>query len=219
MAFAETDALQRIRLGNKPNPYIVWLNDDVILDRDSFQRMSLITDANSDDIVIGSMRDPESGAVTYSGLRKHGLHPLSFQRVPASSTSQAVEVFNGNLVFVPWSVAVSLGGIDGDYSHALADIDYGLRAKAKGVGVQLAPGTFGTCARNAIPRPRAIAVEWRQFVGPKGPGNPKSMRKILKLTSPKSWPFYFLASYGLWWSRRLLKGVKTSHRTQATEGR
>lgn len=208
MASAESDVVNRIRLEGKANPCIVWLNDDVILDTDALERLCLTAADTQGSIVVGAMRDPQSGAITYSGLKRQGLHPLSFKLCPSTSIPQKVETFNGNLVLVPFHVAETIGGIDGEYSHALADIDYGLRAKAKSVETTLAPGSFGTCARNVTPAPQDIGSDWKRFIGPKGAGNPGSMRRILKRTSPKVWPIYYLASYALWWGRRMLHETK-----------
>lgn len=205
MAIAEASVLQAIPRESRENSYVVWLNDDVVLDVDAFERLHDLSLKYPGQILVGAMRDPMSSAVTYSGLRRNGLHPLSFEACPISSSPQSVEVFNGNLVLVPASVAELIGGIDGGYSHALADIDYGFRAKSKSIGVKLAPGSLGTCARNPIPPSRPVATEWKHFIGPKGAGNPKSMMKILRLAAPRSWVLYYFASYGLWWTRRIRK--------------
>lgn len=207
MAIAEASVLDAIRRDNKENPYVVWLNDDVVLDLDAFVRLKDLSLKYPDQILVGAMRDPLSSAVTYSGLRRSGLHPLSFKLCPMSSIPKPVEIFNGNLVLVPALAAETIGGIDGDYSHALADIDYGFRAKSKSIGAKLAPGTLGTCARNPTPPLRSIAADWKHFVGPKGAGNPKSMMKILRLAAPRSWMAFCLASYGLWWVRRFRETV------------
>lgn len=203
MAIAEASVLKTIRRDNKENPFVVWLNDDVVLDVDAFERLHDLSLKNPGQILVGAMRDPLSSAVTYSGLRRSGLHPLSFETYPISSIPESVEIFNGNLVLVPASAAELIGGIDGEYSHALADIDYGFRAASKSIGAKLAPGSLGTCARNPVPPSQPIAMEWKHFVGPKGAGNPKSMMKILRLAAPRSWMFYYLTTYGLWWARRI----------------
>lgn len=207
MAIAEASVLEDIRRENRANSYVVWLNDDVVLDVDAFERLNDLSLRCPGKILVGAMRDPITSEVTYSGLVKNGLHPLNFALCPPSATPESVEVFNGNLVLVPASVAETIGGIDGEYSHALADIDYGFRARSKRIGVVLAPGSLGTCARNPAPPLRPIATDWKHFVGPKGAGNPKSMIKILRLAAPRSWLFYCLASYGLWWVRRIGSGL------------
>lgn len=221
MAIAEASVLQSLERDNKNHAYVVWLNDDVVLDLDAFERLNELALEYPDHILVGAMRDPVSAAVTYSGLRRSGLHPLSFEVCPISPIPQSVEVFNGNLVLVPIAAARTIGGIDGGYSHALADIDYGFRAKSKSISVKLAPGSFGTCARNPILPARSIVTEWKDFVGPKGAGNPKSMVKILRLAAPRTWVAYVLASYGLWWSRRIrdsiLRSVPSRHIKRADQ--
>lgn len=202
MAIAEASVLDTIRRDNKENSFVVWLNDDVVLDVDAFERLHELSLKYSGQILVGAMRDPQSSAVTYSGLRRKGLHPLSFETYPMSAVPEPVKIFNGNLVLVPASAAELIGGIDGEYSHALADIDYGFRAASKSIGAKLAPGFLGTCARNPVPPSQPIVTEWKHFVGPKGAGNPKSMMKILRVAAPRSWVLYYLATYGLWWARR-----------------
>jgi len=206
MSIAEASVLQTV-CANKPSSYIVWLNDDVVLDLDAFQRLRDLAVERPDSILVGAMRDPRSFEVTYSALQRHGFHPLSFELWPVTSAPEPVEIFNGNLVIVPVSAAELIGGIDGRYSHALADIDYGFRAKSHSIDVTLAPGTFGTCARNPSPPPRSIRSDWKHFVGPKGAGNPKSMMKILRLAAPRTWMAFYLASYFLWWARRISASV------------
>lgn len=203
MSIAEASVLDAIRRNAAEHVYVMWLNDDVVLDVDAFERLQKAANQAPDDIIVGAVRDPISAEVTYSALTRRGRHPLSYAVVPPSSAAETVEIFNGNLVLIPGATAILIGGIDGEYSHALADIDYGLRAKAESVGVKLAPGTYGTCARNPTPPVRSLTADWQEFLGPKGAGNPTSMVKILRLGAPRSWPLYFLASYALWWLRRL----------------
>ncbi|MCB5291209.1 glycosyltransferase family 2 protein [Arthrobacter sp. SO3] len=207
MAGAESNVLSKLKEDFDSDDFIVWINDDITLDEDSIGRiLSVSNEFNSRSILVGAMRDPDSGVTTYSGLNRRGLHPLSFRIQEPSSVVQEVEAFNGNLVMVPVSSAKILQGIDDGYSHALADIDYGLRATAHGIKNLLAPGTYGVCSRNISP-PLGIREEWRRFIGPKGAGNVSSMKKILELISPKSWPFYFLLSYSTWIARYSLRTV------------
>lgn len=202
MAIAEDEVLRGS--GNSDGDYIVWLNDDVALDPDAFSSIKATLASVPDAVVVGAMRDPESGVTTYSGMRKTGYHPLKFGLVPPSGTAQEIDVFNGNLVFVPLVVARSLGGIDGGFSHALADIDYGLRCAKAGVRVVLAPSTYGNCPRNSPPGRASVRVSWRAFTGPKGGGNFRSLRRILRKNKPLTWPLAVMATYFLWWARRLL---------------
>ncbi|MGN8132653.1 glycosyltransferase family 2 protein [Paenarthrobacter sp. 22069] len=181
--------------------YILWLNDDVVLDRDAFCRLTSFSDARPDSIIIGAVRDPSSHEVTYSGFRRIGRHPLRLKLIKPGPDVLPVDTFNGNLVLIPSHIARTLGGIDGEYGHALADIDYGYRAGLLGVPVLLVPGTYGFCPRNPQKPWLGIKAEWKEFIGVKGGGHPASLRKILKVGAPLSHPVYFLGTYIIWWFR------------------
>jgi len=177
---------------------LIWLNDDVLLDEDSISRASRYRFENPSAILVGSMRD-SMGFLTYGGLRKTGLHPISFSRIsPHTEEVTSIQTFNGNFVIVPKLVAELVGGIEGRYTHALADIDYGLRARKLGVSILVLPGTCGICAANIQTREKRISKRWAAFTGVKGGGNPQNLRRILFLTSKFSWPFWWIATYCTW---------------------
>jgi GT2 family glycosyltransferase len=199
MSLAEEDLLSRT---DDTDSWIVWLNDDVHLDKDAFHRLALLLTSNPESVIVGAMRDPSSGDVTYSGLHRKGLHPLNFGLAAPGLKPVGVDTFNGNLVLVPISVARELGGIDGGFSHAFADIDYGLRCQRLGIRVLLAPGTFGLCPRNPEPGRSSLREDWSSFRNAKGGGNYLSLRRILRRSNARSWPFILLVTYGLWWIRR-----------------
>lgn len=201
MAQAEAAVLEG--LTSLEDQLIVWLNDDVVLDIAAFAALTNIVESAPNSVVVGAMRDPETGAVTYSGMRRGGFHPLNFKMISPTDRLEKVEVFNGNLVLVPVAVARRLGGIDGGFSHALADIDYGLRCRRAGVPVVLGPSTYGTCKRNSILPPGRIWADWQVFVGFKGGGNYLSLKRILRRSHRLSWPLIIAATYGLWWARRM----------------
>jgi GT2 family glycosyltransferase len=197
--------------GSDAAHFVVWLNDDVQLDVDAFTRLRLLADQEPSAIIAGAMRDPKDDSVTYSGLSRGGAHPLNFSRVFPGPDAQHVHTFNGNLVLVPLKAALLLGGIDGSFSHALADIDYGLRAARLGIPVILAAGTFGTCALNPLPPVRSIRQDWFSFRGHKGGGNFASLRRILRKSNPHTWLGFVAITYGLWWARRIARiGKRTA---------
>ncbi|MBB5642395.1 glycosyltransferase family 2 protein [Cryobacterium roopkundense] len=200
MARAEADVLARVGADARPDDRIVWLNDDVILDETAFQAV----DATGPDAVsVGAMRDATSGEITYGGLVKTGWHPLRFDGVNPGAQPLPIDSFNGNLVFVPVHVAVRLGGIDGEYSHALADIDYGLRCGRGNIPVLLLPSSLGVCARNPPEPNDGVRRQWRRFVGVKGGGHLSSLTRMVKKGAPRQWPLYVSATYIFWWVRHL----------------
>jgi GT2 family glycosyltransferase len=190
--------------------YIVWLNDDVVLDIDALSRAMRTLQSHPGAIVACAMRDPESLQTTYSGFRREGHHPLRLSIVEPGTDVRQIDTFNGNLVLVPVQIARKLGPIDGEYAHALADIDYGYRANLAGIPVLLAAGTFGTCPRNPPPPVMSLKYNWKSFVGVKGGGHPKSLLKILRLGAPRSFPLFFGATYVLWWVRALRTEIRRS---------
>lgn len=202
MAVSERVVL--LEASNHKEDYLVWINDDVELDLTAFAMMEALSVAQPQSVLVGAVRDPESGWTTYSGMRRAGLHPLKFSLVQPSTSEQMVQAFNGNFVMVPFTVARHLGGIDGAFSHAFADIDYGLRCSRAGIPVLLAPGTFGTCARNPTRAAGAVLDDWRAFIGAKGGGNFASLRRILRKTNGAAWPLLVASTYSLWWFKRLV---------------
>lgn len=205
MSTAEAHVLSR---PHAPGEYIVWLNDDVALDEDALERMAPTLHASPGAVIVGAVREP-SGATSYSGMRRRGLHPLGFELVEPGDTTQPIDTFNGNLVFVPIAIAQRIGGLDGGFSHALADIDFGLRCNRAGIPVVLAASSFGVCPRNPTPGPKPMLQEWRGFVGPKGGGNIRSLKRVLQKSNPVTWPAFIGVSLALWWIRRLVPRRQT----------
>jgi GT2 family glycosyltransferase len=130
--------------------YLLWLNDDVVVDADAVRVLLDTADENDRRcVVVGAMRDPQSGQVTYSGIMRPGPHPLRVKWVEPTDQAQVVDTFNGNLVLIPREAGEVVGPVDGRYVHSGADFDYGYRAKKLGVPTVLAPGTLGQCRRES----------------------------------------------------------------------
>lgn len=193
---------QRVAASSDPD-YFLWLNDDVRLSCDALSRLLSTERAagKGRSIVVGALRDPRTGELTYSGVRKRGLrlHPLRVEMVKPSHGPQLVETFHGNVVLVSRRAATAVGSIDGDFSHAQADFDYGFRARKAGLVNLLAPGLVGTCARDGIPAPwldRSLPLSQRFQIlfGRKGLP-PRSAARYLKRHGGRLWPVFWLAPY------------------------
>ncbi|WP_306190780.1 glycosyltransferase family 2 protein [Streptomyces sp. MK5] len=185
--------------------FLLWLNDDVVLDPGALQHLLathrlLSGPGNGDTIVVGCLRDPHSGAATYSGVRRRNrLHPVSFSTITAARRPVQAETMNGNLVLIPRRVVTTVGQIDARFSHGLADFDYGLRARTRGCTVWVAPGTLGTCPRNspdggwtdpALP----VRERLRLVCAPKGLP-PASWWRFTRRHAGPLWPMYWLSPY------------------------
>lgn len=200
MATAESQVLGK--MPDDENAFVVWLNDDVLLDIEAFRTIRPTLERNANAVVVGAMRETTAAEVSYSGMRRAGFHPLHFAMVQPADQPQEVDTFNGNLVVVPLLVARRLGGIDGGYSHGLADIDYGLRCGRANIRILLAPGTYGICPRNpAIPR-GGTREDWLAFTGAKGGGNFLSLKRVLRKSHGRAWLAFIALTYSTWWVRR-----------------
>lgn len=161
------------------------LNDDTLVDEDAMARlMSTLEEYSKPCVVVGAVRHPTSGRVTYGGVvRVSSWHPGRTKKLGPSAYSQPADTFNANCVYVPKSVAEVVGTLDPLFHHSMGDFDYGYRARKLGFDVFVAPSTVGTCKANAIhgswrdstlrltPRLKALRspkglpfTEWREFL-------------------------------------------------------
>jgi GT2 family glycosyltransferase/glycosyltransferase involved in cell wall biosynthesis len=135
--------------------YVLWLNEDVVLDDDALERLlathaALSAERQPLSLVVGATRDPQSGATTYGGLRRSSrFRRMAFTLLDPTDEPQPCDTMNGNVVLIPRAVYSILGNVDATFTHAMGDIDYGLRARSAGCQVFLAAGHVGTCSENA----------------------------------------------------------------------
>lgn len=203
--------------------FVLWLNDDTLLHADAITNLLNVYNtersASNDHIVVaGTTVDPDTGAVTYGGLRAASrLRPFSFSKIPVGKRAQLCEAMNGNVVLVPRAVYERVGAFDAAYEHALGDIDYALRARARGARVILAPGVQGTCKANStagthLDDDLPVRVRWKRFIGRKGLP-PKSWLHFARRHAGLAWPVFFLYPY-LKFSLKLLISAMFRWRTR-----
>jgi GT2 family glycosyltransferase len=181
--------------------FYLWLNDDTILDREALAQLlkthaSPQTRRRHPAVIVGAVRDPITGVLTYGGVARPYRHrPLRFAPVPPQAEPVQVEAMNGNCVLIPRDVVSRIGVLDPGFSHAMGDFDYGLRARAAGASIWVAPGTVGTCARNPATAP---AASFREHVA--GMSSPKGLpfrewaRFARRWTGP-AWPVYAVSPF------------------------
>ncbi len=171
--------------------FYLWLNDDTILVPDALTRI-LRTSFNFDHraIVVGSTQDPQSGELTYGGVKRlHRWKPLRFTRISPASSPIPVETMNGNVVLIPRIVAHNIGNLDPIFTHGIGDYDYGLRAQKAGFNVYLAPGYYGFCKRNPdIIKTEGVSFQkyWASVISYKG-------------LPPKEWHVFAKRYAGIFW--------------------
>lgn len=130
--------------------YFLWLNDDIELLSGAIQRLLDVSKAyNDNSIVVGSTRDPDTKAFTYGGyIQSNSLNRTKLDLIAPQNRPLRCDTFCGNCVLIPKIVARAVGNIDPAYMHRWGDVDYGLRAKKKGVGSWIAPGYVAECEAN-----------------------------------------------------------------------
>ena len=195
----------RVALGHAyetdPDLYL-WLNDDVQLDDDALVRLlachrELEADRAAPAIVVGSTRDPVSGAHTYGGVvRTDRWRPMRYDLVPPADGPKQVETMNGNCVLVPREVVARIGNLAREFTHGMGDYDYGHRAERAGCEVWIAPGTIGTCARNpTAERAGSFAEQRNRLTNPTGGLPPAEWFTYVRRWAGPLWPAYAVSPY------------------------
>jgi len=179
--------------------YLLWLNDDVTLGRAALDTLISTATTCSDAIVVGALVDPETGAVTYSGVRQARWHPMRTQLVEPGRRPVQADTFNGNVVLVPRRIYERVGPIDGGFAHGQSDFVYGLRARKAGFSVVVAPSTVGTCRRGAQldtydDTSLSLRRRWRLIQSPKGLPM-SSHARYLRRHGGFLWPLFWVAPY------------------------
>ena len=135
--------------------HLLWLNDDTHLLRGGLRALisaASVAAASFDQgaIIVGAVRDPLSGRLTYGGGRRTcpRWRPFRYELLAPSGGLQPVDIMTGNVVLVSKSVCVALGKPDRAFEHAMADTDYALRATKNGIPIILTPQYVATCPRN-----------------------------------------------------------------------
>lgn len=165
----------RIALKENSHDLFLWLNDDVDLTTNALQilvKTSLdLTPSNSvGPIIVGACKDPRTGKMAYGGYRKNTNDGIFDE----SNSAQECFSMNGNIVLIPNGIALEVGNLSSKYTHAMGDIDYGLRAVKKGFRIFIAPGVLGYCEKEDTAPPwmnqdLSIKTRIKLLHSPKGP--------------------------------------------------
>ena len=190
--------------GEQQHDYYLWLNDDAVLYPDAFQVLArcageLESKEGRAGIVVGSMRDTNTGRTTYGGLKRVSkLRPLGKQLVEPGDAPVPCDTMHGNCVLIANEVAQSVGNLSRDFVHRWGDVDYGLRARNQGIPIWVAPGHAGECARNPRARWKDPAVSFSERLtalrDPKGVSR-KEWLVYVRRHGGVLWPQYIVGLY------------------------
>ena len=167
----------------RPYDYLLWLNDDTLLEIDAIARFvetesALRVRSGSPAIVVGSTCLPGSRTRSYGGTvrRQPRLRPMRFSPVEPGVEAVQCDTMNGNCVLIPEEIAKKLGNLDQRFIHGIGDTDYGLRARAAGYANWVMPGFAGICVND-----NHVAGSFNDVTLP-------LMTRLRKLMSPKGVP-------------------------------
>jgi GT2 family glycosyltransferase len=185
--------------------YYLWLNDDTLLYPAAIQKLLDVSDRLSAQqgratIVVGATQDEATRQITYGGVvRPNKWKPTTFRLLAVNDQPVECDAMNGNCVLIPGQIASTVGGMEHAFAHAMGDLDYGLRARAAGFSIWVAPGFVGTCSNNpatgsfndaALP----VSVRLRKMLQPKGVPI-RSWRVFTQRHAGVFWPLYWLWPY------------------------
>jgi GT2 family glycosyltransferase len=181
--------------------YYLWMNDDTQLDDGALavllEAERRLRERNEAVIVAGSTRHPDTGELTYGGvIQPSRWRPLRLELVEPGDAPRPCDTMNGNATLISRAVVQRVGNIDPAFVQQMGDFDYGLRARAAGCSVWIAPGTVGTCASHPKRQPgqQPLGEELRRLWSTKelspGPWAVYSRRWAGRL-----WPLYWLSPY------------------------
>jgi GT2 family glycosyltransferase len=134
--------------------YYAWLNDDTALFPTAIEAIlqTRLPGWTEPVIVVGAICDPVTGEFAYGGARHIGgpFRPFLNAYVSPDGHPQEIDAMNGNVVFIPDSIARKVGNLAPVFEHAMGDTDYSMRARKLGVKILQTPGYIGQCSRNEI---------------------------------------------------------------------
>ncbi|GBL45098.1 hypothetical protein SFMTTN_0902 [Sulfuriferula multivorans] len=185
--------------------YLLWLNDDTDLLPDAIVILlnierTLRHKHGKPVMIVGSTADRETGRLTYGGhIAPQRWRPFSYQRTWHATEPVECHAMNGNVVLIPMQIAHAVGNLDPVFEHAMGDIDYALRARAKGFRVFVAPGFVGHCSNNSASGTYRdsnlpLSTRWKKIMSRKGLP-PRSWSHFTRRHGGLAWPIYFIWPY------------------------
>lgn len=131
--------------------YYLLLNDDTVLHPDAFDTLFATEDYcraqfGGEGIVSGMVCDPAAPSrITYGGEVFASRFTGRRRMLGPSSEPQLCDWTHANILLVPHKVVERQGIFYEGYRHGQADLDYGYRARRKGIPVVVTPKACGTC--------------------------------------------------------------------------
>lgn len=131
----------------KEYDFYLWLNDDAYIDNNAIIEMlesyyEKYKETDIESIVVGSFRNKVNSDKFSYGIRHN------YKKIIPNGKIQNGNMMNGNLVLISKEVFNTVGFLSHNYTHAMGDYDYGLRAIECGFDIITTKNYIGTCPLN-----------------------------------------------------------------------
>lgn len=141
-------------LNEKEYDAFLLLNDDVLLKKDflcnliATEEFALKEDGKTG-IYSSATIDGVTKEFTYGAynVTKH-LFKMRIHFVVPTNAPEPCQLTNANILWISKETVDAIGILDNNYTHAIADFDYSLRAIEKGIPVYLTPHLGGLCSND-----------------------------------------------------------------------
>jgi len=182
--------------------FYLWVNDDTHLYPDA---IGVLLDTyhnigKEDTVIVGNVRDPESGRLSYGGILSPHTNKLKGTgRPPVDGEPRPCDTLNGNCVLIPRRAADRAGNLDSAFTHKMADMDYGYRCVQAGASLYATGVYVGECARHGGLDPwrrpgTTLRERYKALTGPKGLPVGEWKEFCRRYAGPW-WILYWLAPY------------------------
>lgn len=183
---------------NTNSDYYLLVNDDVDFMTEAISKMVRALQDKTcgyqkDTVLVGPMCD-KNGAFSYGGIRyQNGIH---YAEVKPSDEERRCDSFNMNCLLLPRNVFMEIPNFDEHYIHSLADFDYGMEMKRRGIPMYVYHEYVGVCPDNDL----------------KGGWSDTSLSRLERLKKKESikgapfkpWFYFLKKNFG--WTQALLHG-------------
>ena len=152
--------------------YYIWLNDDSFLLNNAVKHLfecyhQFLSKNNKEVVVVGACAENDSTLKFSYGLRNQRK-----ELIP-NGVLQTGNTMNGNFVLVPNNIFKVVGNLSENFTHAMGDYDYGLRALELGFQIITTKNYIAICESNKnLPdwcNPKInFFTRWRNFHSPLG---------------------------------------------------
>ena len=158
---------------------------------------------NQGGIYVGSTNDPITKKFSYGGHKLLSRISIKSQPVkPQNNIIQSCDLANANILLVSHNVVDSIGILSDKFTHSIADFDYTLTAKKKGIPLLVCSDYCGFCiddhGKNWLPSKYSVFDRIKYLRSPK-----QLAYKEYLLFIKRHFRFYYPVAFLKLWAKTL----------------